>query len=415
MKVKNYNHGTRLLRIALVVMAAITFTGVADAQQKVGKQRQGITVKNVRNWTENGNVIPVCWETPGYNREKAIVKAAISNTWERFSGLRFTGWAACPIGGIGGSASVKHVRIRVRDQDGNNAGANGSARTYGMGALSSADDKDPGVNLSFNPDGTADQGRVEYIAVHEFGHVLGFVHEQDTPGNVVHGVAYCTSPGNEPNATSLTAYDPDSVMNYCNKDGNMKGNLTDKDIKGLQAIYGVRTEVSIGDVLLAGKFRTRQQLSEMSAEDRRNTLITELYNRTKNSVSYYQSLKNSDLTGAGALLVYLRKTGSRTDGQIKAMSSDDIRNTLITELVNRTKDTVKHYQSLKDSGLAGAAALLTYLRETGSRTDQQIKTMSADDMRNTVIVEVAARTNRGRDVLQSLNNMDVVNFALERP
>lgn len=89
MKVKNYNRGIGFFRIALVVMTAITFTGVADAQEKVGKQRQGITLKNLRNWTENDNMVPVCWETPGYNREKAIVKAAVSNTWERFSGLTF--------------------------------------------------------------------------------------------------------------------------------------------------------------------------------------------------------------------------------------------------------------------------------------------------------------------------------------
>lgn len=29
-------------------------------------------------------------------------------------------------------------------------------------------------------------------------------------------------------------------MNYCNKDGNMKGNLTGKDIAGVQGIYGAR-------------------------------------------------------------------------------------------------------------------------------------------------------------------------------
>lgn len=245
MNIETYKHSMCLFRLAVCAIAAITFVGIADAQEKIGKVRQGVTKKDdVSLWTANGNVVPVCWETPGYTREKEIVKAAVSNTWERYSSVRFTDWAACPTGGIGGSASAKHVRIRVRDQDGNNAGAGGYAR-YGMDALSSADDNKPGVNFSFNPDGTADKGRVEYIAVHEFGHVLGFVHEQDTPGNVKneHGVAHCASKGIEPNATSLTDYDPDSVMNYCNKDGNMKGNLTDKDIKGLQAVYGYPPKV----------------------------------------------------------------------------------------------------------------------------------------------------------------------------
>jgi hypothetical protein len=104
----------------------------------------------------------------------------------------------------------------------------------------------------------------------------------------------------------------------------------------------------------------------------------------------------------------------RTQQQLNGMSPEGQRNTLITELVGRTKDTVGHYQSLNDPDLAGAGALLVYLRETGSRTDQQIKTMSADDMRNTVIVEVAAQTGRGRD-LQALSNMKIVELVLERP
>jgi hypothetical protein len=50
---------------------------------------------------------------------------------------------------------------------------------------------------------------------------------------------------------------------------------------------------------------------------------------------------------------------------------------------------------------------LVHLRQTGSRTDRQIKTLSADDMRNTLIVEVAAQTGRGRD-LQALSNMELI-------
>jgi hypothetical protein len=104
----------------------------------------------------------------------------------------------------------------------------------------------------------------------------------------------------------------------------------------------------------------------------------------------------------------------RTQEQLNGMSPEDQRNTLITELVGRTKDGVKYYQSLNDSDLAGAGALLVYLRGTGSRTDPQIKTMSADDMRNTVIVEVGAKTGRGRE-LQALSNMDLVKMVFKLP
>lgn len=105
----------------------------------------------------------------------------------------------------------------------------------------------------------------------------------------------------------------------------------------------------------------------------------------------------------------------RTQQQLTEMSFDDQRNTLITELVGRTKSTVGYYQSLNNANLAGAGALLVYLRETGSRADQHIKTMSADDMRNTVIVEVAAQGGCGRGGLQALSNMDLVIEVLNRP
>jgi hypothetical protein len=44
----------------------------------------------------------------------------------------------------------------------------------------------------------------------------------------------------DPNAVPIMPYDRDSVMNYCNRDGNLTGLLTDVDIAGVQAIYGVR-------------------------------------------------------------------------------------------------------------------------------------------------------------------------------
>jgi hypothetical protein len=56
-----------------------------------------------------------------------------------------------------------------------------------------------------------------------------------------------------------------------------------------------------------------------------------------------------------------------------------------------------------------------YLRGTGSRIDQQIKGMSADDMRNTVIVEVGAQTGKAISALQALRNIDLVKLILEPP
>ena len=69
----------------------------------------------------------------------------------------------------------------------------------------------------------------------------------------------------------------------------------------------------IRGVLLVGRFRSQRELNAMSGEDQRNTLITELVARTRASLAFYQGLNDRDLAGTGALLVYLRGTGSRTD------------------------------------------------------------------------------------------------------
>ena len=221
----------------------------------------------------------------------------------------------------------------------------------------------------------------------------------------------------------------------------------------------------IRGVLLIGKFRTQFQLDGMTAEDQRNTLIVELSNRTRDTVRFYQGLNDRDLAGAGELLIYLRGVGSRTDAQIKQMSTDDMRNVtivevagqtgrrdlqglsnvdlvrlvagpqgqfirgvlligsfrnqadlngmssadqrgaLVAELAIRTNNPAHFYRGLTDADLAGAGALLVYMRLSGSRTDDQIKRMSIDDMRNTVIVEMHEQTRRID--LQSLSNIQL--------
>ena len=63
----------------------------------------------------------------------------------------------------------------------------------------------------------------------------------------------------------------------------------------------------IHGVLLAGGFRSSRDLMTMSSEDQRNTLITELTNRSNQAVSHFQGLDDAALAGAGAVLVFLRE------------------------------------------------------------------------------------------------------------
>jgi hypothetical protein len=223
----------------------------------------------------------------------------------------------------------------------------------------------------------------------------------------------------------------------------------------------------IRGVLLAGKFRTQDELNGMSHDDQRNTLIVVLTGLSNQS--NYQSFYDATLAGMGAVLVFLReakirndrdlktmsaddqrnvlivelgaqtnlpgpvlqglsnmdlvllglgKDGSfirgvllagkfRTQHELNGMSNDDQRNTLIVELAGRTNQSVAHFQSLDDATLAGTGAVLVFLREAKIRDDKALKTMSDDDQRNTLIVEIDAQTHLGSR-LQGLTNMDLV-------
>jgi hypothetical protein len=237
----------------------------------------------------------------------------------------------------------------------------------------------------------------------------------------------------------------------------------------------------IRGVLLAGRFHTQHELNTLSADNQRNRLIFELSTRTKHSGSSLQASDDLTVAAWSAVFVFLREAKIRTDAQLKTMSADDQRNTLIVEVDAQTNLGGAHLQSLKnmdlvllalgkeasssltrgtflrgvlvagrfatqhelnklsadsqrnrlifelstrtkhsgatlqgsdDFVLAGWGAVFVLLREAGIRTDAQLKTMTADDQRNTLIVEVEAQTKLGIANLQGLRNMDLVRLAL---
>ena len=194
--------------------------------------KQYANVLSAAVWSST--VINVCWEnvSPQFEEERALVEQAVSDTWHHYSVLDFLGWRECVPGNLG-------IHIKVEDS---------GPMTKGLGRQLNGLDDGMILNFTFQswrPIGQLDKRRWIYdIAVHEFGHAVGFAHEQnryDAPGecsqlNLQSGTNGDRCSGRQ----CLTPYDPHSVMNYCNSKWNNDGKLSELDKSAIQELYGAR-------------------------------------------------------------------------------------------------------------------------------------------------------------------------------
>ena len=235
---------TKLAEALLLV--SIAACGIEDESTETSTDTQDLyglgTV--ARSWGDtNGAVVPVCWEDPDAHLDIQIrVREILRETWESYANISFTGpEPSLPFGGLWGACSETAGR-RIHVVFSEETNFRGKTFTSNGGAMVILiADRALGENYE----------RFRYEVIHEFGHALGFAHEQQRPDNFVNGIAMqCGKPKTDEDyinyapaygGINLTpTYDVNSIMNYCNPAPGYLQDLSLGDIRGVRAAYGRR-------------------------------------------------------------------------------------------------------------------------------------------------------------------------------
>jgi len=130
------------------------------------------------------------------------------------------------------------------------------------------------------------------------------------------------------------------LMNSCSN-ANM---VTDKDTSPTATL--VKNEDILAKTLLYTEWATVPSIMSMPYADLRNSLISVLAGKCNNPLSSLQSMRDYDLAWGSLMYKFLIDSGTKTDPELKTMSLDDYRNTIIDLNTRNTSIRYLNYKGL---------------------------------------------------------------------
>lgn len=115
----------------------------------------------------------------------------------------------------------------------------------------------------------------------------------------------------------------------------------------------------LSDLLFQNKWRTKEELKKMSDDDQRNTVIVEINKMTGHTIQDLQGRSSigggrtlGALTAIANMAAIIRNYDIRSSSQLKNMRYEpDLRNTLIVEINKRFSITIGELQGMNDQTL----------------------------------------------------------------
>ncbi len=170
--------------------------------------------------------VKVCWRSdavsyPGidFAKRSGIIRQAVENSWGKAANLHFVDWGVCA--GPPKASPNGWVVIHWKGQNpGEDKVGSPAWSDYGYRSFTH-------TAMWYSP--TSSPVDLPSHAIHEFGHALGFGHEQDHPKT--DGSCWGKPAAG---STPLTQYDARSIMHYCSSTRVP----SDWDVVGVQNLYG---------------------------------------------------------------------------------------------------------------------------------------------------------------------------------